>query len=259
MPNRFSALDAYLQRQIESVPGHFGDIEAAAIDAVGRGQVEQGIGGDLAEIGVHHGKLYFILALLRQAEEKALGIDLFEDDALNDGIHSGRDTAVFRHAERLGIALSDGEIWKTDSLAITSEVLRARTGGVRLFSVDGGHGYTNVANDLRLADDVLTDAGVIMIHDFFGVGWPDVSVAAIHVLTERRERLQPFLITPYKLFVARPAMVERYRAMVASAPQLATMQRSERTMFDVPVTLVTMGRREVLKRRIRRKLGLVNR
>lgn len=255
MAAQHEALDRYIDGQIEAVAGYFGHAEAMVIDAIGRGQVEQGISGNLAEIGVHHGKLFFILALLRQAGERALAIDLFEDDALNTGIHANRDTAFFDNRAKLGIDLDDGEVWKVDSLSITPEQLHARIGDVRMISVDGGHRYADVANDLRLAEAVLADDGVMMIHDFFGIGWPDVSVAAIHFLTEQRERLQPFLITQYKLFVARPAMVDRYRAMVAGHLRFRTAQLSERDMFDRPITLLTLGRRELLKRRIKRKLG----
>lgn len=251
----FEALDRYLDRKIEAVPGYFGQVEAIAIDAVGRWQVEQGIAGNLAEIGVHHGKLFFILALLRQSGERALAIDLFEDDGLNTGIHAGRDTAFFDNRTKLGIALDEREVWTVDSMTVTAETLRARIGDVRLFSVDGGHAYGNVLHDMRLAEAVLAEDGVMIVHDFFGIGWPDVSVAAIHMLTEMKDRLQPFLITQYKLFVARPAAVERYRAMLAANPRLATAQMSDRAMFDNPITLLNLGRRELLERRIKRKLG----
>lgn len=253
----FEALDRYIDRQIEAVPGYFGQVEATAIDVVGRWQVEQGIKGNLAEIGVHHGKLFFILALLRQANERALAIDLFEDDGLNTGIHAGRDRAFFDNHTKLGVALDEGEVWKTDSTTITPAALHERIGAVRMMSVDGGHDYRTVSNDLKLADAVLADDGVMIIHDFFGIGWPDVSVAAIHFLTEGRERLQPFLITPYKLFVARPAAAARYRAMLPGNPRLGKAALSQRTMFDAPIMVMTLGRREVLKRSLRRKLGLL--
>ncbi|WP_077145370.1 class I SAM-dependent methyltransferase [Sphingopyxis sp. KK2] len=255
MAANFAALDRYIDRQIEAVAGYFGHVEWAAIDAIGRWQVEQGIKGNLAEIGVHHGKLYFILALLRQAGERALAIDLFKDDGLNTGIHAGRDRAFFDNRARLGIDLDEGEVWTVDTLTLTPEALRTRIGAVRLFSVDGGHAYKNVVHDMRLAEAVLADDGVMIVHDFFGIGWPDVSVAAIHLLTDMKDRLQPFLITQYKLFVARPEAAERYRKMLATNPRLASAQMSERTMFDRPITLFNLGRRELLERRIKRKLG----
>lgn len=256
MAANFKALDRYIARQIEAVAGYFGHVEWAAIDAIGRWQVERGIGGNLAEIGVHHGKLFFILALLRQAGERALAIDLFKDDGLNTGIHAGRDTAFFDNRARLGIALDEQEVWTVDSLTITPEALHARIGDVRLFSVDGGHAYRNVLHDMRLAEAVLADDGVMIVHDFFGIGWPDVSVAAIHLLTEMKDQLQPFLITQYKLFIARPAAAERYRAMLATNARLRGAILSERTMFDRPITLLNLARRDLLQRRIRRKLGL---
>ena len=42
-------------------------------------QRAKGIAGSLAEIGVHHGRLFIVLSLLRTEEERALAIDVFED------------------------------------------------------------------------------------------------------------------------------------------------------------------------------------
>lgn len=246
-------LNAYVNGQVETVNGWLGDVDMFAIKAIGAWQAAQGVVGDLAEIGVHHGKLYFILALLRQEPEKALAIDLYEDDSMNVGAHARRDIMLFKNADRLGIPISDAEIWKVDSTTITPEQIAAKVSNVRIFSVDGGHEYHHVAADLRTAASILDERGVIIIDDFFGKGWPDVTVAAIHMLTEYEGELQPFLITHTKLYVCRKEVAADYRAMLTTYPDVAEMPKDERNMFRHPVTVMRVGRRQFLGRRLLRR------
>ena len=246
-------LDSYVNGQIETVNGWLGDVDIFAIKAIGEWQAEQGIAGDLAEIGVHHGKLYFILALLRRASEKALAMDLFEDDAMNVGAHARRDIMLHRNADRLGIDISDAEIWKVDSTTITPAQIAEKVGNVRLFSVDGGHEYHHVAADLRTAESVLGDRGVIIIDDIFGIGWPDVTVAAMHFLTEYADRIEPFLITRSKLYVCRKGAAADYRAMLETHADTAAMPKDERNMFRQPITVMKLGRSQFLGRRLLRR------
>ena len=45
---------------------------------LGEAQREMGLAGHIAEIGVHHGRSFILLALLARASEKAVAIDVFE-------------------------------------------------------------------------------------------------------------------------------------------------------------------------------------
>jgi hypothetical protein len=95
------------------IKGYLKSLDAAVIAAIGQQQSIDGVRGGLAEIGVHHGKLFFILSLLRQDGEKLLAMDLFEDDEGNRGTsQSGRDMAFFRNIEALGVSVAQDEILK---------------------------------------------------------------------------------------------------------------------------------------------------
>jgi hypothetical protein len=52
--------------------------------------------GGIAEIGVHHGKLFILLYLLGRPPEKAVAIDLFEDQHFNIDLSGSGDLAKFR-------------------------------------------------------------------------------------------------------------------------------------------------------------------
>lgn len=55
-----------------------------------------------------------------------------------------------------------------DSTALDSEKLRELAGAdIRLFSVDGGHTEAIDFSDMRLAEQTLTDGGIVIADDVF--------------------------------------------------------------------------------------------
>jgi len=106
------SLEKYITRSMESVQGYLTSLDARAIAALLSWQDTNNIEGHLCEVGVHHGRLFLMLALARRAGERALAIDLFEDDAINANTRqAGRDRALFANAQRLGIELLEEEIY----------------------------------------------------------------------------------------------------------------------------------------------------
>lgn len=215
------ALDKYVARSMETVQGYLTPLDARVIAALLSYQDESNIPGHLCEIGAHHGQLFLMLALARRPGERALAIDLFEDDALNRNTqHAGRDRALFANAHRLGIELSEAEIFKTSSLDVKpADILRRTTGPIRFFSIDGGHLYQHVENDLRLAERTLTAEGVIAVDDFFNTDWADVSFAVGDFL-RRTATIVPFAVT-LKLYLAPLAAAEKYKTALRKRGGLA--------------------------------------
>src|ERR1700733_5455859 len=114
-------LRTYLRRKIYSVNGYLKSLDARLIVALASWQTSNKIAGGLAEIGVHHGKLFFLLALSRQVGEKSLAIDLFEDDEMNASTrYGGRGRAFSTHAARLKVPLESTEVHKADWLTLHS-------------------------------------------------------------------------------------------------------------------------------------------
>ncbi len=227
-----TTLDGYMAREIYGVDGFLKSLDARVIRAMAEHQSARDVRGALAEIGIHHGKLFFILTLSRRAGERALAMDLFTDDALNAGTASaGRDRAFFEHARRFGVTLDEAEVLKGDSCAMSPDDILERVGAVRLFSVDGGHLYHHVDNDLRLADATLHDKGVIAVDDFCNATWPEVTFATFDVLKAARDSLAPAVLTKNKLYVSRPDAVGFYEEAVAgladATPERVTMMGRE--------------------------------
>ncbi len=199
---RKPSVQAYLARGMASVDGWLHPVAADAIAMLGDG-------GNAAEIGVHHGKLFILLSLLC---DHAYAIDVF-DSALNVDHSGDGDRVLFeRNVDRLGGRYS---VIQRDSALVSATELPP----IRLFSVDGSHTAAMTEHDLCLAADVLEPGGVIVLDDYFNEHWPDVSVGANRAMSARN--LLPFAIAPGKLLLTNAdasgylAALSRSRAFVA--------------------------------------------
>jgi Methyltransferase domain len=205
------ALRNYLRWKIYSINGYLKALDARLIVALAAWQTSNKIVGGLAEIGVHHGKLFFLLALSRQIGETSLAIDLFEDDETNTSTRfGGRNRAFSTHAAKLNVTLKSTEVLKADSLRLTSDDILSRVGRLRIFSVDGGHLYRHVAHDLPLAFSTLAPGGVIVVDDFCNSEWPEVTSATYDFVRARVGEIVPAILTRNKLYLAAPDIASAY-------------------------------------------------
>ena len=208
-------IDRYLRFDFYRTDGLISRLDALIFRELVTGQVKRGIQGSLVEIGVHYGRSFFLLALGRSGSEKALAVDLFEDDALHtnrEGI--GRFGGFRNNCRKYDFDFTEAEILKSSSLEISAEEIVGRVGEVRFFSIDGGHMYGHVANDLRLAEKVLTRDGVICLDDMFSALWPEVAIATFDWLRAADNRFVPFLATKEKLYLCDSDYASFYLGMI---------------------------------------------
>jgi hypothetical protein len=187
------------------------------LDVLNSAQRAKQISGAIAEIGVHHGKLFIGLSLLQRGGEKSVAIDIFDDQELNvDGSGHG-NIDKFRNNVNLWSSMDDVVIHQGDSTKLEPQKLTELAGGdIRFFSVDGGHTEEIVFSDMKLAEATLVDGGVVIADDVFNEQWPGVAVGTLRYL-EDGAKLAPFLIGFNKVFFAQPDYCEAYRAAVESA------------------------------------------
>jgi len=196
---------------------------ALAIAALSERQHALGVEGSTAEIGVHHGKLFILLYLLSRAPERAVAIDLFEDQHLNVDQSGNGELVTFRrnlerHADSARLVLHQGS-----SLDLAAaDLMRLAGGRLRLISVDGGHTAETTAHDLAVADGSLAEGGIIVVDDVFNEQWPGVA-DGVHRHFSRRPSLVPFAIGANKTYFCRPSHRDVYRAAAAAAASSATM------------------------------------
>jgi len=197
------------------VQGWLHPFSAEVIAAVSEHQRRAGIHGAVAEIGVHHGKLFILMAQRRGAGEGAIAIDVFEQQHLNADRSGRGDRQIF--FENLRRWLPDADqvaILQRSSFDVTPHDILQRCGKLRLASIDGGHTEDCVVNDVNLVQSVLAPRGIVILDDYFNEFWPEVASGVARFVLGPDCRLQPFAITPNKTYFAAPDDAAFYRRLL---------------------------------------------
>jgi Methyltransferase domain len=205
-----SKLHRYLTHGQKRVEGWLPPNAAKMCVAIGAAQQAMGIRGHVAEIGVHHGRLFILLYLMRQAGERGLAVDLFGDQARNPEQSGAGDLAVFlsnlrRHADTESLVVHESDSTELDG----ATVMRLVGGPCRLISIDGGHTLEITAHDLATAQAALAPGGVIILDDVFNEMWPGVAEGLCRFFSSPRD-IVPFATGANKTFFCAPTFAPRY-------------------------------------------------
>lgn len=204
------SLKVYLTHGHELVKGWLFPGAPQALVLLSEEQRNAKISGPVAEIGVHHGKLFILLYLLTSENELAVAIDLFSHQELNADRSGAGDLERFkrnmhRHAEMSRLVVHEG-----DSTQLTArQLLDLGSGPFRLISIDGGHTAEITAHDLTTSEGALAEGGIIILDDCFNEAWPGVS-DGVHLHFSEPRSIVPFGIGAGKTFFCRSAYVQRY-------------------------------------------------
>jgi len=177
-----SSLAACMDR-IDGIPGFF---EPALLEVYARlhlYQRENDIEGHIVEIGVYHGRSFAPLALLTNAQEGAMGLDLFEPPEREEDFSGlGSKQATLRTLQSFfaagghdevpqGVHLLQADSTLLDGPALLTAASQGVTHStdmrVRIFSIDGCHSVAATRQDLRLAAATLAPGGVVILDDVF--------------------------------------------------------------------------------------------
>jgi hypothetical protein len=219
-----------------TVFGWLEDLGLLFIDELERVQRSTDVAGNIAEIGVHHGKLFILLALLRRADETAVAVDVFDDQHLNVDASGRGDRAALDgnlrrwHPDARGIV-----VHQADSRTMDGAALQSLAGGpCRLISVDGGHTADLTEHDLETAADALADGGIVILDDCFNALFPAVSEGAQRFL-RRRQDVVAIGAAGNKTFLTQREHAERYRrAMAARADALGFYHQEHESFVGAP-------------------------
>lgn len=237
-------LGRYVQRGGRGVRGWLQPEAAQLISALGSAQT---LSGAIGEIGVHHGKLFILLELLRRPGEAAVAIDLFEQQDRNvDHSGLGDRQRLEANLARFGSGAPGVVIHAADSTTVTAANLREWSGGgFRLFSVDGGHTAEITEHDLGVASRALLPDGLLILDDYFNEGWPGVSEGTCRFLS-RSPAIQPVGSGFGKTFLAPPGAADRYREQMRTLAAMHCWKVTEQPFFGhVHVTVRRRGRRQL--------------
>lgn len=190
----------YVRGGLSHVAGWFSldDIELTQMFLVS--QLRSGLHGNVAEIGVHHGRCFLLLANSVRDDEEAVALDVFEDQEKNLDRSGRGERDIFEGHVARWADPAKVRILQKSSLDISPEQAADAFGKVRFFSVDGGHTAEITEHDLRLAETVVVPDGIVMLDDILNPHWTGVITGFAAYLRDGGG-LVPFAVSDNKLFL----------------------------------------------------------
>jgi hypothetical protein len=163
------------QLTFRKIEGWIHPFTALIIFSLARYQTNQNIIGNMAEIGVHHGKSFLPIYFALAPNEFGIAIDVFEEQRYNYDKSGWGDRDKFvKNIERYGGDCNRLRIIQSNSLEMTAGDIRAISGEVRLVSIDGSHTEAATYSDLMLAAGSLRTDGLIFLDDVYNEHYPEV-------------------------------------------------------------------------------------
>lgn len=204
----------YLRGGMDAVEGWLNRSTALYLAVIEVLQRTEGIAGDICEIGVHHGKSFLALALGLPEHDRAVAIDIFDDQHLNvDGSGKGNrevfEAALVEHGAPAGVDILQCSSLELDNVSFFDHGRR-----FRLFSIDGGHTRSITRNDLQVAERTMVTGGVVALDDILNESWLGV-ISGLFAYWADGGSLVPFAIAPGKALLAGTAEeANRYQQLL---------------------------------------------
>jgi len=231
----------YGQSQRKTVEGWLSETDAKIFELILKQQSDLGLVGSVAEIGLHHGKSFILLCTFLQPNEKAYGIDVFESQILNlDSSGLGNKRKLLGNLHRFYCDMSQIILDERQSELVKVSEIQVAVGGIRFFSIDGGHWYSTVLNDLKLAKECLITGGVIAVDDYLRPEWPDVGRAFHAWYALNSEDFEVVAIGFNKIYLAHPSWAPLYRENLLQDPYMRSYISKFYTFDNVKVPIYSI-------------------
>ena len=242
----------------QDLPGWFSPQALSLFHAVDEAQRRLDVHGHVGEIGVHCGRSFIPLCLMRRQEEHAVGVDLFEQQGLNrsgSGRKEGRNDreiaernihTVCGSMDRVHLLSADSTGLSGSDLRSQAEDQRPKAEGAdslpsayslqpsaslfRLWHIDGGHSFHETETDMITCSETLAAGGVLIVDDVFHPGWPEVSRAVYSFLA-----LDTF--RPVAIGWRKAVLAARHASTLATAIAAAVQPTRHVRWYDQQVPL----------------------
>src|SRR5581483_1645579 len=196
---------------------------------------EEGLSGDILEIGVYHGLSTIALAAMRRANERLVVIDPFDDASEDNAVRYGlkiRDQFEKNFAEFYPNAPFLTVMARSSANVTPADIGR----GFAFTHIDGGHSREETHNDLRLCHELLNRGGLLALDDYFNPDHPGVCEGAVEFFLRDRSALRPLAIAYNKVLFRKDGADSQLNARFLSA--FAGIRHEIVTMWDSDVILL---------------------
>jgi hypothetical protein len=225
----FDSLSSYLESAFDNVEGWLPRMSAIIIAHLSVSQVRSGLRGDVCEIGVHHGKLFCLLANSTLSDEVAHAVDVFGDQHKNVDNSGFGDRDIFERNVAKYAPLATLDIIQESSLDLgRTSLMNSR---LRMVSIDGGHTSEIVLNDIRIIEQCLVKGGIVVLDDVLNPHWLGV-ITGIADYYHLGGKLVPFAGSPNKIYLTSDEESARaYKHNLSLAFPLANEKKSNVEFF----------------------------
>ena len=175
--------------------------------------------GDILEIGIHHGRFFIALNQLRDNSSKAYAIDVFDDQHLNIDNSGGGSVQIFNNNLDMFDHRNHGanvQIIKGDSTD-AGLLNHIDTGSISYMSIDGGHTVEHTINDLKLAERLLHNEGIVILDDINNHWWMSV-VEGLCKYMMTHSTLIPIAVGDNKMFLSKLSYHSYYIQRLQESP-----------------------------------------
>jgi hypothetical protein len=191
----------YLVVGLDRVEGWLLATTAHIMAALADQQTHDGISGDIAEIGIHHGKSFLALANSIDSGERLFAIDVFEDQHKNIDSSGSGSRQAFLDNVSIYAPGKVPEIIQESSLDLPAKHWpQLHAGSIRFFSIDGSHTREATLNDLKIAQQTVKEGGIVAIDDILSSHWLGV-ISGVFDYLSTGGTLLPFAIIPNKMLL----------------------------------------------------------
>lgn len=218
-------LRQYLENGFKSVEGWCSEQVFDTVDVLNDAPINKG--GGCLEIGIHHGKLYILLNQVIDPGEKSFAVDIFEAQNLNID-HSGAGSL---HTFKTNLEKYDAHRGRNTHIIVgdsTDPGLRLEevigVASMRFISIDGGHTVEHTVSDLKLAERLVKNEGVVILDDILNYHWLGVIEGAGRFL-DTYPTLVPFAIGHNKLYLCKLSYQGFYLQLFSRMPMASKTVR----------------------------------
>ena len=183
-------------KKISLVDGMLSDFSIAVVDSLLQFQGEEGVSGNLLELGCYKGKTALLLGLHLSDGEYVDLVDIY--DQLERKILEENNIQFYL---------------QTANTENRQKNLKLKRNSYRFIHCDTSHTYANTLADLNLSRKLVADKGLICIDDFANLNYPGVIPAVYRFLFKRKEFVM-FLMTEEKAYICHKSQSKMYNDFV---------------------------------------------